>query len=171
MSSNSPLHRSDRSGRSAPGTAAPARAVVRRPVVIPRRKPMAQARRVSLFEREVHVRLSPAAIEILFGTAAVLSEGLVDGNRFYGSTMVTLDLARADGQVSEQCDASTARDVERLLGKDPRVHEHARELGVAEADRLAGRPLQAPQVDLRVRRNGRQFHVDMDVEGITEDAS
>lgn len=164
MSSKSPQHR-------ALDTAPPARVVVRRPVVIPRRKPMRQARRVSLFEREIQVRLSPAAIEILFGTAAVLSEGLVEGNCFYGSTMITIDLARADGHVSEACDVSTARDVERLLGKDPRVQEQAREVGATEADRLAGRALQAPQIDLRVRRDGRQFHVDMDVEAITEDAS
>jgi hypothetical protein len=155
----------------APDTAPPVRAVVRRPVVIPRRKPMRQARRVSLFEREIHVRLSPAAIEILFGTAAVLSEGMLEGDRFYGSTMITMDLARADGQVSEECDVATARDVERLLGKDARIHEHAREVGTAEADRLAGRAVQEPQIDLRMRRDGRQFHVDMDVEAITEEAS
>src|SRR5690606_20428419 len=77
MSSNPPLQR-------APDAAPPVRAVVRRPVVIPRRKPMRQARRVSLFEREIHVRLSPAAIEILFGAAGVLSEGLVDGDHYYG---------------------------------------------------------------------------------------
>jgi hypothetical protein len=166
MSSKSPLHRAS----GAPDAPA-ARAVVRRPVVIPRRKPMRQARRVSLFEREIHVRLSPAAIEILFGAAAVLSEGLVEGSHFYGSTMITLDLAQADGHVSEPCDVSTARDVERLLGADPRIHEHARELGAAEADRLAGRALQPAQIDLRMRRSGCQFHVDMDVEAITEDAS
>jgi hypothetical protein len=166
MASKSSQHR-------APGAAdaPPARAVVRRPVVIPRRKPMRQARRVSLFEREIQVRLSPAAIEIMFGTAAVLSEGLVEGSHFYGSTMITMDLARADGHVSEPCDVATARDVERLLGADPRIHEHAREVGAAEADRLAGQPLTESQIDLRVRRSGCQFHVDMDVEAITEDAS
>lgn len=155
----------------APDIVPPARTVVRRPVVIPRRKPMRQARRVSLFEREIHVRLSPAAIEILCGSAAVLSEGLVEGNRFYGSTMMTIDLSRAHEHVSEPCDVATARDVERLIGADPRIHEHAREIGAAEADRLAGCALQSPQIDLRVRRDGRQFHVDMDVEATTEDVS
>jgi hypothetical protein len=164
MSSNPPPRR-------APDTAPRPRAVVRRPVVIPRRKPMRRARRVSLFEREIRVRLSPAAIEILFGTAAVLSEGLVEGNRYYGSTMITIDLARVDGHVSEACDVTTARDVEALLADDPRVHEQARRAGAVEATRLAGRALQPPQIDLRVHRNGRHFHIDMDVEALTEDMS
>ena len=41
-------------------------------VSLPGRKPMATARRVSLFEREIRVRLSSAAVEILFELAAVL---------------------------------------------------------------------------------------------------
>ena len=49
---------------------------VRRPkTVLPPRKPMAMARRVSLFEREVAVRLAPVALELLHGAARVLSEG------------------------------------------------------------------------------------------------
>ena len=132
---------------------------------------MRQARRVSLFEREIRVRLSPAAIEILFGTAAVMSEGLVDGNLYYGSTMITIDLSRVDGHITEACDVSTAREVERLLTADPRVHERARRVCATEASRLAGQPIQPPQIDLRVHRSGRHFHIDMDVEATTEGIS
>jgi hypothetical protein len=163
MSSNSPPRRVT--------DAAPSRPVVRRPVVIPRRMPMRQARRVSLFEREIRVRLSPAAIEILFTTAAVMSEGLVDDNLYYGSTMITIDLSRVDGHITEACDVSTARDVERLLADDPRVHERARRVCATEASRLAGQAIQPPQIDLRVHRSGRHFHIDMDVEAITEGVS
>ena len=36
---------------------------------------MAMARRVSLFEREVAVRLAPVAVDLLHGAASALTEG------------------------------------------------------------------------------------------------
>ena len=50
------------------------------------RKPMSPARRVSLFEREIRVRLSAPALEILFEIAETLSEGQVAGRSYFGST-------------------------------------------------------------------------------------
>lgn len=143
----------------------------RRPLVIPRRKPMRRAERVSLFEREVRVRLSAAAIEILFGTAAVLSEGQVEGGRYYGSTMITIDLTRVSAYIAEACDVATARSLERLLAVDARVDACARRIAAAEASRHAGSGLGATQIDLRVHRNDRHFHIDMDIEAITEGMS
>lgn len=143
----------------------------RRPLVIPRRKPMRRAERVSLFEREVRVRLSAAAIEILFGTAAVLSEGQVESGRYYGSTMITIDLSRVSAYIAEACDVATARSLERLLAADPRVNACARRIAAAEAGRLAGSGLGSPQIDVRVHRNDRHFHIDMDTEAITEGMS
>ena len=87
---------------------------------------MAMARRVSLFEREIRIRLSSPAIEILFGLSSVLSEGGVEDDGYYGSTMITIDLARAAGAVSDACDAATARRVTDLLEADDRVRERAR---------------------------------------------
>ena len=55
------------------------------------RKPMATARRVSLYEREIRVHLGTAAIEILFASAEVLSEGQRHGARYFGSTMIGID--------------------------------------------------------------------------------
>jgi len=135
----------------------------RSPTPLPQRKPMATARRVSLFDRRVEVRLAPAAHEILFGAAEVLSEGQVEGDRFVGSTMVTIDLARAASQISDGCDVATARRIAELLPADERARERARGLAVAEARRCAG-ALDAPQVDLRVRATGRQLHIDLDLE-------
>ena len=50
------------------------------------------ARRVSLFQREVAVRLAPVAIDLLHGAARVLSEGELVGDDYAGSTMLTVDL-------------------------------------------------------------------------------
>ncbi|ACY12695.1 hypothetical protein Hoch_0053 [Haliangium ochraceum DSM 14365] len=142
---------------------------MRRPVVIPRRMPMRRALRISLFERQVSVRLSEAAIEILFRTASVLSEGQIDRDRHFGSTMITIDLERAGRRLAEVCDAHAAREVERLLCEDPRIHARAEHIAVAEAQRLAGRALGASQVDLRIHRSDRHLHLDIDVESVIED--
>lgn len=140
----------------------------RKPVVIPVRKPMRRTRRISLFEREIRIRLSIAAIEILFDMAAVLSEGQLDGNSYQGSTMITIDLPRASVHVSEACDIATAQSVETLLASDSRVHGHARRLGLAEARQRAGCDFAHAQVDVSVHRNGRHLHIDVDIEAIIE---
>lgn len=140
----------------------------RKPVVIPVRKPMRRTRRVSLFERELRIRLSIAAIEILFDMAAVLSEGQLDGDSYQGSTMITIDLPRASVHVSEACDIATAQSVEVLLAGDARVHERARRLGLAAARQRAGCDFAHAQVDVSVHRNGRHLHLDVDIEAIIE---
>jgi hypothetical protein len=125
---------------------------------------MAMARRVSLFDRRVEVRLAPAAFDILFDAAAVLSEGQLDGEHFVGSTMVTVDLERAAARISDECDAATVRRVAALLPADERGRERARRLAMSEARRTAGE-LDGAEVDLRVRASGRHLHLDLDVEG------
>ncbi len=143
------------------GTHLPAKAV---PAELPPRKPMAAVRRVSLFEREIRVGLSSAAIEILFDLASVLSEGAREPDGYFGSTMITVELARATALVSDPCDASTVRRVAELVATDPRVRERARALAAAEADRLAGSALRRAQFDVRVRESGRHLHIDVELE-------
>lgn len=133
-------------------------------LALPPKKPMARARRVSLFEREIRIGLSSAAIEILFSRASVLSEGQVEGDGYFGSTMITFDCGRARELVCEPCDAATARRLGDLLASDERFRERARHVGAREASRLAGEALSAPQIDLRVRASGNHLHVDLDVE-------
>lgn len=128
------------------------------------KKPMAMVRRVSLFEREIRVGLSSAAVEILFDLASVLSEGQREGNGFSGSAMITVDLARAVAQVSDACDAATVKRLGELVGGDPRVRERARRVALVEAEKLAGAPLASPAIELRVRTSGRHLHIDVDVE-------
>jgi hypothetical protein len=131
---------------------------------IPERKPMVTARRVSLFQREIRMSLSSAAIEILFDLAAVLSEGHVEGEAYFGSTMVTFDLARASHLVSDPCDAAAARRLCDELAADPRLRARAHALAQAEAERIAGRPLAEVAVDLRTRASGAHIDLDLDVE-------
>lgn len=124
---------------------------------------MAMARRVSLFEREVSVRLAPAGLDVLFEDARLLSEGQVEGPRYFGSTMMSIDLSRVQPKVSDDCDAALARRIADLAQADERVRERARRLAVIAAERQHG-ALDAPTVDVHVHRDGRVVHLDLDVE-------
>ena len=69
---------------------------------------MAMTRRVSLFERDVSVRLAPIAAELIHGSARMLTEGGISGDHYTGSTMMTIDLARAIDKISDPPDSTTA---------------------------------------------------------------
>jgi hypothetical protein len=144
---------SPRRARRVPNRAAP-----------PPRKPMALARRVSLFEREVAIRLAPVAIELIHGAARVLTEGELSGDVYAGSTMLTVDLARTADRISDPPDASTAQRVAVLYGADERCRERARRIALGEAARAAGCPLAAPHVDLESRARGAELHLSLNVE-------
>jgi hypothetical protein len=144
---------------------------VRKSGQLPTSKPMASARRVSLFRREIRISLSSAAIDILFARAAVLSEGQADESGYFGSTMITIDCARAADLVSDPCDAATVERIATLISIDERVAQRARGIGIKEAERLAGSRLSAPKLDMHVRQNGVHLHIDLDVEAATKSAA
>jgi hypothetical protein len=125
---------------------------------------MAIARRVSLFEREVTVRLAPAALELLHGAARVLSEGELTGDVYAGSTMLTIDLARTADRVADPPDASTAQKVALLYAADERCREHARRVAIAEARRTAGCNLAQSTIDVESRARGAELHLSLNVE-------
>jgi hypothetical protein len=125
---------------------------------------MAMARRVSLFERQVSVRLAPVAVEILHDAARVLSEGALDGNIYAGSTMLTVDLARTRDKVSDPPDASTAQRVAFLYAADERCREHARRIAVAEARKSAHCELTSAHVDVESRARGAELLLSLNVE-------
>lgn len=138
---------------------------------LPPRKPMRRSRRIPLFEREVQLRLSPAAVDLLWHHAAVLSEGETTDGIYCGSTMITLDLARAAAQLSETCDQTTAETLERLIIADPHVQRRACRLAREQATERAGRPLTDVSHDLAITRVGRHFNIDIDIEGILTEGS
>jgi hypothetical protein len=129
---------------------------------------MAMTRRVSLFEREVAVRLAPVALELLHGAARVLTEGELAGDAYAGSTMLTIDLARTRDRVSDPVDASTAQRVAVLYETDERCREHARRIAVKEARRIAGCELSAPHIDVESRARGHELHLSLNVEAHRE---
>ena len=125
---------------------------------------MAMARRVSLFEREVSVRLAPVAVELIHGAARMLHEGELVGDIYAGSTMLTVDFARTADRISDPPDASTAQRVAFLYAADERCREHARRIAVAEARRAAGVELSTPRVDVESRARGAELHLSLNVE-------
>jgi hypothetical protein len=125
---------------------------------------MAMARRVSLFEREVAIRLAPVAVELLHGAAHVLTEGELTGARYAGSTMLTVDLARTRDQISDPIDASTAQRVAVLYASDERCRDHARRIAAKEARRIAGCELATQQIDIESAGRGPALHICLNVE-------
>ena len=131
---------------------------------VPPRKPVAIARRVSLFEREVAVRLAPVAVELLHGAARMLSEGEFVGDLYSGSTMLTIDLATASDRIADPPDASTAQKVALLYAADEHCRARARRVALAEAQRAAGCALAVARVDVETRARGAELHLSLDVE-------
>ena len=129
---------------------------------------MALVRRVSLFEREVTVRLAPAAIELLHDASSTLTEGELVGDGYAGSTMLTIDLQRARDRISDSPDASTAQRVAMLYAGDERCREHARRIAAEEARRMAGCELSVLSVDVESRARGPELHLSLNVEAQRE---
>ena len=134
-----------------------------------RKRPMASARRVSLFKREIIERLSPAGFDVLLASCGCLSEGQVtpDG-AYYGSTMLTLDLSTAGPLLREEGDVAAARRLARLLRKERSLVKRVKQVARREARKVAGRPIRQPEVELRVRVEGARVLLDMDLEGELE---
>jgi hypothetical protein len=129
---------------------------------------MAMTRRVSLFEREVAVRLAPVALELLHGAARMLTEGELADDGYAGSTMLTIDLARTADRISDPPDASTAQRVAVLYAADERCRDHARRIAIKEARRIAGCELAATLVDVESRARGPELHLSLNVEAQRE---
>ena len=125
---------------------------------------MAMARRVSLFERVVSVKLSAFALDILYDASSKLTEGDLDGNNYQGSTMVTVDLSNTVTRMSDPADAATARRVASLYPADERARARARRLAIGEANRIAGTAIDHHVVDVRARSVGAKIHLDLDLE-------
>lgn len=125
---------------------------------------MAMARRVSLFSREVTVKLAPVAVDLLHHSARVLSEGELSGELYMGSTMMTIDLQRAAHQISDPPDATTAQRVAFLYAADERCRDHARRIAVVEARKRAGCDLTIPHLDVESRARGPELHLSINVE-------
>jgi len=125
---------------------------------------MRMARRISLFEREVTVRLAPGAVDLIHGAARVLTEGELTGDFYAGSTMLTIDLARTTERISDPPDVSTAQRVALLYAADDRCRDHAKRIALVEAHRNAGCALSSHLVDVESRARGPEVHLSLNIE-------
>jgi hypothetical protein len=131
------------------------------------KRPMASVRRISLFRREIRESISPSALDALLASAGRISEGaLASDGRYYGSTMLTVDLEQAARTIRERCDVATAVRLAEHMDSDPEVARIAAQLGLEEAMTLARRQLSLVDVDIRIRRDGLVVCVDVDVEAV-----
>lgn len=126
---------------------------------------MAFVRRVGLFRREIIESVSPAGLEVLLDGAGRISEGQITGGRYFGSTMLTIDLDVLRAVVQDPCDVGTAARLARHLADEPRVKQIIRGLALREARRIAARPLVLVEAELRVHTEGTRVFLDMDLEG------
>lgn len=137
------------------------------------RRPMARATRVSLFQREIRERLSQAALDILFAGAKVLSEGQVGqtpgGSRYFGSTMLTLDLGRAKAHIRDPMDAATALRLVEMMRTDDRVSHRLSAIARNEAERMSQKRLVSLEMEVTFEPHGARVEVDLDVEALIKD--
>jgi hypothetical protein len=136
------------------------------------KKPMARAVRIALFQREIRVRLSPAALDLMFARADVISEGqrAARGGRdsYFGSTMFTIDLPSLAELLSDACDAGTARRLAGLLESDPDVTRRVQLLAERETARVAGAVPRQVGTHVSIRSQGAKVFIDVDVEAVFE---
>lgn len=126
-------------------------------------RPVAVCTRASLIAREVSLSLSSAAVEILFSRSHVLSEGHTERGAYFGSTMITFDLSRIGDLVTDGAAPDVAERVSALCAGDDRIRDRARNLALAEAEKLAGGALADAQIDVAVSARGVHVHLDIDV--------
>jgi hypothetical protein len=134
----------------------------------PMLRPLARVERISLFEREVKERLSRAALDVLFATAGVMSEGqrAARGGResFFGSTMLTIELDAAALALRDAADARAAQRLAALLARDAGAQARIKRLAAEECERLSSARPRSLNTDIKVRARGTTVYVDVDVE-------
>jgi hypothetical protein len=131
------------------------------------KRPMAKAQRVGLFARQIIETVSATGIELLLGSATCLSEGqLAADGRYYGSSMITIDLGALSARVSDPCDAATAARLARRIREDPAMRARCAAHAGTAAGQIARGPLRSVQTEVQVRAEGCMVYVDVDVEAL-----
>jgi hypothetical protein len=136
-------------------------------VVAPRLKPLAKIRRRPLLVRHSHAVLSRALELALFDHADVLSEGglrVVAGHAtYFGSTMISIAFTRIESDARPS--KATREELVRVIEGSVRVRLRAMRLARAEATRrVQAGALGTAVCELRVREDGKQLHIDVDLE-------
>jgi hypothetical protein len=135
-----------------------------------RLKGLARVRRDAFFATHPARFLSRGAEEALFRSAEVLSEGslrvLKGGEqRYFGSTMITFDLARLAEHWRGPFEADQHAELAHLVEGSVRMRVRATRMACAEvARRVTERPLGSATVETRVRVSGQTLQMDVDLE-------
>jgi hypothetical protein len=134
-------------------------------------KPLARARSgAAFFERSGHVSISRFLEEELFQSAKVLSEGSCrtgsSGNdAYFGSTMITFDLARVGRYWRGAFDKNARERLAHAVEGSVRIHLRAMRLAYAEvARRVSDKPIGTVLVETKVRLSGDFLYLDIDLE-------
>ncbi len=131
-------------------------------------RPMARARRIAMFEREVRERLSRAALDAILDRAEVISEGQRaerNGKDCYlGSTMVTVDLDSLGPVVREHGDAGTAQRLAALMRADLTIKARMDALACREVLRITETRPKGVRTEIQIRAQGSCVFIDADVE-------
>jgi hypothetical protein len=131
-------------------------------------RPLAQARKIPLIEREVHEFLSQAALDAIFARCEVLSEGEAGKGQgpgpFVGSTMLTFDVTALGELMREPADEGTARRLAALLAQEKSLAGRIETIVRREVERLIQRQPRQVHGDTRIRTQGTRVFLDIDVE-------
>lgn len=135
-------------------------------------RPMAQVRKIPLFEREIREHLSQAALDAVFAHAEVISEGeagKAQGKpQFLGSTMLTFDVLALGDILREPADEGTARRLAALLAKERTLDHRIETIVRREVERITQGRARQVRGETRIRTQGTRVFVDIDVEAILQ---
>ncbi|MEZ4449409.1 MAG: hypothetical protein R3B09_08015 [Nannocystaceae bacterium] len=127
-------------------------------------------RRIALFRREVREVLAPHALDLLWSRREEMIEGSrelgrkAEGERYFASVMVTIELRRCEALFAEPCDAATATLLAELLGRSRALHDRLVALVRPELAGLSARPAETLEISLehRVRADDTCLLIDGD---------
>jgi hypothetical protein len=135
-----------------------------------RLKPPVRVRPSALLRARSGWTLGARAVDELYRVAEVLSEGRLDAGAFFGTTLVTIDLARALPSL-ELSDVALARLAEAIAGS---VRVRLRAMRLAQDDlarRFPDHAIGTVRTETRIRLEATVLHVDVDLEAPIERSS
>lgn len=133
-------------------------------------RPLARALRGPALLRRTYVVLGREVEEAIFRRAEVLSEGgcrvgPAGRDAYFGSTMISVDLDHLRSHWRGEFDTKARAALAAAVDGSARVRLRAMRLARAEAARrVPGRAFGTAQVEIRVRLNRDQLHIDVDLE-------
>ena len=128
-------------------------------------KPLVRVRPGALLRERSGFALGARAVDELYRVAEVLSEGRRESETFFGTTLITIELARAfEGMGLDADPALLARVCEAIFGS---VRVRLRAMRLAEEDvarRFPSERIGTAHTETRFRVEGTRLYVDVDLE-------